>query len=85
MNYYFVITFLMCRFNNGYKKGSTKRMVRTWAEKEYGNLMKMYRAGLPVPKPYLFKPPVILMDFLGSNGQSAHRLKVRLCHIFILI
>ena len=58
-------------------------MVRTWAEKEFGNLMKIHRAGLPVPKPYVFKPPVIIMDFLGHNGQAAKRLKVRLYHIII--
>lgn len=52
-------------------------MVRTWAEKEMRNLVRMYSNGLPVPEPVLLRSHVLLMEFLGKDGWPAPKLKVR--------
>lgn len=51
-------------------------MVKLWAEKELRNLTRMHNAGLPVPKPKLLKSHVLLMDFIGTDGWPAPKLKV---------
>lgn len=63
------------RYRRGYCKHNPRKMVATWAEKEMRNLMRMYQAGLPVPKPYLLKGHVLVMDFIGDNGWPAPLLK----------
>jgi hypothetical protein len=51
-------------------------MVRTWAEKEIRNLVRMHSEGLPVPAPILLRGHVLLMDFIGKDGWPAPKLKV---------
>jgi RIO kinase 1 len=51
-------------------------MVRTWAEKELRNLLRLEAAGLPCPKPILLRSHVLLMTFIGDAGWPAPRLKV---------
>lgn len=51
-------------------------MVRTWAEKELRNLLRLETAGLPCPKPILLRSHVLLMTFIGDGGWPAPRLKV---------
>lgn len=63
------------RFRHGYCKGNPRKMVRTWAEKELRNLCRMYKNGLPVPNPILLKSHVLLMDFIGTDGFPAPKLK----------
>jgi RIO kinase 1 len=41
------------RYRNGYCRHNPRKMVATWAEKEMRNLLRMYQAGLRVPKPHL--------------------------------
>lgn len=50
-------------------------MVKTWAEKELRNLKRLQVAGIPSPEPYLLKSHVLIMEFLGSQGWCAPRLK----------
>ena len=50
-------------------------MVRTWAEKEMRNLKRLHNAGIPCPTPWLLKSHVLIMDFIGSDGWCAPRLK----------
>lgn len=51
-------------------------MVRTWAEKEMRNLVRMHTVGLPVPEPILLRSHVLLMEFIGKDGWPAPKLKV---------
>jgi len=64
------------RFRHGYCRHNPRKMVRTWAEKEMRNLVRMHSAGLPVPAPILLRGHVLLMDFIGKEGWPAAKLKV---------
>lgn len=63
------------RFRHSYGKSNPRKMVRAWAEKENGNLHRLHGAGLPVPLPIILRAPVLIMEFLGSKGIAAPRLK----------
>lgn len=63
------------RFRNGYCKSNPRKMVRTWAEKEMRNLKRLQTAGIPAPETHLLKSHVLIMDFLGTDGWCAPRLK----------
>ena len=63
------------RFRNGYCKSNPRKMVKTWAEKEMRNLKRLVSANVPCPTPHLLKSHVLVMDFLGSDGWCAPRLK----------
>lgn len=56
-------------------KSGSRSLVYTWARKEYANLSAMYEAGLPVPKPILVQKNILVMTFIGENGQRAPLLK----------
>lgn len=64
------------RFRHGYCRHNPRKMVRTWAEKEMRNLVRMHTAGLPVPAPILLRGHVLLMGFIGKEGWPAPKLKV---------
>lgn len=63
------------RFRHGYCRHNPRKMVKTWAEKEMRNLNRMHAAGVPVPKSYLLKNHVLVMDFVGHEGWAAPKLK----------
>lgn len=63
------------RFRHGYCRHNPRKMVRTWAEKEMRNLVRLHTAGLPVPEPKLLKSHVLVMSFLGKDGWPAPKLK----------
>lgn len=63
------------RFRSGYCRHNPRKMVRTWAEKEMRNLVRMQNAGMNVPTPVLLRSHVLLMSFLGKNGWPAPKLK----------
>lgn len=63
------------RFRHGYCRHNPRKMVRTWAEKEMRNLLRLNQASIPSPKPILLRSHVLLMDFIGSNGWPAPKLK----------
>lgn len=50
-------------------------MVRTWAEKEFRNLIRMHANGINVPEPILLKSHVLLMGFVGKDRWPAPKLK----------
>eukprot|EP00096_Caligus_rogercresseyi_P013960 TRINITY_DN6522_c0_g1_i1.p1 TRINITY_DN6522_c0_g1~~TRINITY_DN6522_c0_g1_i1.p1 ORF type:complete len:379 (+),score=113.49 TRINITY_DN6522_c0_g1_i1:661-1797(+) len=62
------------RFRQGYGKKNPRKMVRTWAEKEMRNLIRIHSAGIPCPEPLLLRSHVLLMSFIGSEGWPAPRL-----------
>ncbi|XP_067008583.2 serine/threonine-protein kinase RIO1 [Anabrus simplex] len=63
------------RFRHGYCRHNPRKMVRTWAEKEMRNLVRMNAAGLPVPEPILLRGHVLIMGFIGTKGWPAPKLK----------
>lgn len=63
------------RFRHGYCKSNPRKMVRTWAEKEMRNLVRMHTVGLPVPEPILLRSHVLVMEFIGKDGWPAPKLK----------
>ncbi|KAI3806980.1 hypothetical protein L1987_22900 [Smallanthus sonchifolius] len=63
------------RFRYGYCKHNPRKMVKTWAEKEMRNLMRLKAAGIRCPTPLLLRLHVLVMEFIGTNGWAAPRLK----------
>ena len=63
------------RWRNGYCKSNPRKMVQLWAEKELRNYKRIHQAGIPCPTPVLLKSHVLLMEFLGTDGWPAPRLK----------
>lgn len=63
------------RFRHGYCRHNPRKMVRTWAEKEMRNLIRLNHAGVSAPKPILLRSHVLLMDFIGTDGWPAPKLK----------
>ncbi|XP_058466217.1 serine/threonine-protein kinase RIO1 [Malaya genurostris] len=63
------------RFRHGYSKHNPRKMVRTWAEKEMRNLVRMKKCNLPVPEPILLRSHVLVMQFIGVDGWPAPKLK----------
>jgi RIO kinase 1 len=63
------------RFRHGYCKHNPRKMVRTWAEKEMRNLIRLHQAGIPCPEPIILRSHVLVMEFLGTGGWPAPLLK----------
>lgn len=63
------------RFRNGYCRSNPRKMVRTWAEKEMRNLVRMFNANLRVPEPVILRSHVLVMSFMGEDGWPSPKLK----------
>ncbi|KAJ4730770.1 Serine/threonine-protein kinase RIO1 [Rhynchospora pubera] len=63
------------RFRHGYCKHNPRKMVKTWAEKEMRNLLRVKAAGIRCPMPLLLRLHVLVMEFIGKGGWAAPRLK----------
>ncbi|XP_055964474.1 serine/threonine-protein kinase RIO1 [Sorex fumeus] len=63
------------RFRHGYCKGNPRKMVKTWAEKEMRNLIRLSTAGVPCPEPVLLRSHVLVMGFIGKDDMPAPLLK----------
>lgn len=63
------------RFRHGYCRHNSRKMVQTWAEKEFRNLMRLHQSAVKAPKPLMLRGHVLLMEFCGENGWSAPKLK----------
>lgn len=64
------------RFNNGYNKGNNRAMVKVWADKEWRNLGRLHKAGIPCPEPVFLRQHVLVMGFLGDKkGWAAPKLR----------
>ncbi|GHP02892.1 hypothetical protein PPROV_000164700 [Pycnococcus provasolii] len=63
------------RFRRGYCKSNPRKMVKTWAEKEFRNLRRLFDGGISVPAPLLLRGHVLVMEFLGdADGFASPRL-----------
>uniref|UniRef100_A0A452GPH1 Serine/threonine-protein kinase RIO1 n=1 Tax=Gopherus agassizii TaxID=38772 RepID=A0A452GPH1_9SAUR len=63
------------RFRHGYCKGNPRKMVKTWAEKEMRNLIRLNTAQIPCPEPIMLRSHVLVMSFIGKNDMPAPLLK----------
>ncbi|ROT38166.1 Serine/threonine-protein kinase Rio1 [Sodiomyces alkalinus F11] len=64
------------RFQKGYDKSNSRKMVKLWAEKEFRNMRRIYTAGIPCPEPVHLKLHVLAMSFLGDRrGWAYPRLR----------
>ncbi len=63
------------RFRNGYSKSNPRKMVKLWAEKELRNLRRLEAANIPCPRAIVLRNHVLVMQFIGEDGQAARRLK----------
>lgn len=63
------------RFRHGYCKGNPRKMVRTWAEKEMRNLIRLQTAQIPSPEPIMLRSHVLVMSFIGRDDTPAPLLK----------
>jgi RIO kinase 1 len=52
-----------------------RSLIYMWAKKEYRNLSEAHAAMVRVPKPFTVKNNVLIMEFIGENGQSAPLLR----------
>lgn len=51
-----------------------KKVVVAWTKKEFANLRRAVAAGVRVPEPIAVQRNVLVMEFLGRDGQRAKRL-----------
>jgi len=63
------------RFRHGYCRHNPRKMVKTWAEKEFRNLTRIYQAGIKCPQPIHLRSHVLVMQFMGEKGFPAPLLK----------
>lgn len=56
-------------------KHTKKDIIFAWAKKEFKNLKRAEEAGVRVPKPYIVKRNILLMEFIGKDGIPMPQLK----------
>ncbi|WP_135824750.1 serine/threonine-protein kinase Rio1 [Halorussus ruber] len=54
--------------------GDKKRVVLAWTRKEFANLKRAAKAGVRVPEPIAVQRNVLVMEFLGADGERAPTL-----------
>jgi RIO kinase 1 len=58
-----------------FKTNDQREQIVLWCEKEYRNLVRANRGGVPVPIPLKLQENVLFMRFLGENGWSSPQLR----------
>jgi RIO kinase 1 len=56
-------------------KQNKRSLVFSWTRKEFRNLEALNTAGIPVPLPIASKNNVLVMEFIGNNGEAAKTIK----------
>lgn len=56
-------------------KQTRKDIILAWTKKEFKNLKRAEEAGVRVPKPYITKRNILLMEFIGKDGVPMPQLK----------
>lgn len=57
-----------------FSRQTKRKMIHTWTEKEFRNLTRAHRCGIPCPTPILYQEHLLLMTFVGRNGWPAPQL-----------
>jgi len=60
---------------NKFSQASTREKLEIWTEKEYRNLVRANRSGVPVPTPLLYKENILFMRFLGEDGFPSPQIR----------
>ena len=58
-----------------FRSFTDREQLEVWTEKEYRNLVRAYRADVPVPNPIHYKDNIIFMRFLGEDGWPAPQIR----------
>jgi RIO kinase 1 len=53
----------------------TRSLIYTWAQKEFKNLRRAKEAGINVPEALAIQKNVLVMEFIGKNGERAPLMK----------
>jgi RIO kinase 1 len=53
----------------------TRSLIYTWAQKEFKNLQRAKEAGVNVPEALAVQKNVLIMEFIGKNGERAPLIK----------
>jgi RIO kinase 1 len=53
----------------------TRSLIYTWAQKEFKNLQRAKEAGVNVPEALAVQKNVLIMEFIGKNGERAPLMK----------
>ena len=61
------------RFSNVRK--DTRSLIYAWAQKEYKNLIRARAAKVNVPEPIAIQKNVLILDFIGKDGERAPLIK----------
>jgi|TARA_B100002003_G_scaffold211649_1_gene208203 RIO kinase 1 len=56
-------------------KNNRRDLIYAWTRKEFKNLLLLNKAGVRAPLPIAFKNNVLVMEFVGENGQASPVLK----------
>jgi len=63
------------RFRFKTKGLNNRKLIKLWAEKEMRNLKRLHKAGVPCPEPKFLSENILIMTFVGTDGQAAPTLK----------
>lgn len=63
------------RFKDRFSKQNNRVIINMWAEKEMHNLMRMKSSGINCPEVVTLKKHVLVMSFIGENGEAAPKIK----------
>jgi len=56
-------------------RNNPRQYIKLWAEKERNNLLRMRHVGLRVPMALQLRDHILRMEFVGTNGVGAPKLK----------
>src|SRR3989338_3165190 len=56
-------------------KDKKRKIILTWVQREYRNLMNAREAQVSVPIPITFQNNILVLEFVGRNSEIAPRLK----------
>ncbi len=56
-------------------KRNARAVIEEWVKKEFRNLQAFARAGIRTPLALAYKKNVLVMEFIGRNGEAAPRLR----------
>jgi serine/threonine-protein kinase RIO1 len=54
---------------------NTPTSAPVWAQREFQNLQRLEKAGVPCPHPQFVKKSVMVMEFVGQDGKAAWKLR----------
>lgn len=63
------------RYNHPFRNFTERQQLELWTEKEYRNLIRAHRGGVPVPTPIHHKENIIFMRFMGTDCWPAPQIR----------